>query len=375
MTRFAVTAPVGSTLDAIELTMQEGRIRLRTTAVSAPQEDLDAVALTERLLTTRPLATGWQAAGGQPQVVELRAGGRAIVQRLIGDGERHGIRVVNTSDAGLVIVDVDSPEPVSDDDLPTVAEHASRVEATALEEIVTVALSDDELAVIAGMAGLDRFPGASGGGPLERDRRRRAQQSLVARDYLRPEGDRLALDRGPGAVLTAAVNAIVTLHVEYATRERRERRLFHLAAGFALEHAPGPLDTHRFTVFATDALIRRLSAFLQMGARSAAPGPALTLTPSAFDRLHAAATRGALNGETSTSPHSAAPFLDGLRSYRSTARIRVARRDGERVTGGELAWLDTDANGLWEVVRSPQAVRISPTGPTAVLGALRALWA
>jgi hypothetical protein len=377
MGTFTVTTPERLRLHAVELNGNGGRLKVRAAGLPLPPGDHDLAALAGYTETAHPLADPWRAANGGPQHVTLPSGGEALVLLLADGAGGHGLRVVRRAGESVLVADASAPSPVPPERLAEVAELVSAVGAQAAPDVVELTLSGDELDVLAELTGLSRFPGLEDGPALDADRRLRGRQALVARGLVELVHNRPRVDRRAAVALEAALRPIMTVHADHTAAGRREQRLFHLAATHAVEHAPGPLGTHRFTAFPTHELLDRLGGFVGIGGRPVVEGGAATLPTPTFDRLVTAAQSGRLDPAAAASgaPAEAAAFVAALGAGLSSAnRLRVVRHARGRVTGGEVAWLDAGERGLWEVVRGTTGVRVTPFTPSDLLDRLRTLW-
>jgi hypothetical protein len=225
--------------------------------------------------------------------------------------------------------------------------------------------SEHELAALAQIGGATAFPGLEGRPTPSDSALVAARRALAARGTLRsgnpgpPE-----LDTGVAILVRAVLAAPGMIAVERSGRDGAESGLVHMSPGVGVlqrEVAPG---VHRLQPFADAQLGAVLSLSLGLDHRAAPDSPAITLSTGAY-----AALRNVVAGRPGAAEVApdVQPLADALESFVAAMRVRVLRRDGRRIVGGEVTWLDAGAAGLGEVEAAAESVRVAPTDGAGVL--------
>lgn len=213
----------------------------------------------------------------------------------------------------------------------------------------------DELTAIAELAGAAVFPG-TGDVRLGDEQRAEARRSLVQRGTILGDGNGgITIAAPERALFTCALGAAAVLEVRHGMRSA----LLHVTAPLTLEQSADEDGWQRLAAFPSAMLPRRLAALTHLAAGTPATGEPVALEP---------AQAGALaDGDAAAVP---AALGDDMRA---SACIRVIRRRGETISGGEIAWIDAGRRGLWQVTHRASGPALAPADGAAIMASVRAL--
>ena len=205
-------------------------------------------------------------------------------------------------------------------------------------DIESASYGVDELAAAAQLLGADAFPGVAVPQPALESARR----SLLARKVLAIDDEgKVKLTAPHSALLAAAVRSSAVVTADHRRRERAETRAWYLSPETSVEHSIEIGDVHRLARIETVDLLGALLVSVELVPRPAVDASEVVTTRATLDRALAAAGRG------EAAPGIADPLAGALESLESASSVRSLSRSDGRVVGGELAWLDTGAGGLW----------------------------
>ena len=214
----------------------------------------------------------------------------------------------------------------------------------------------EELAAVAQLLGAPAFPGVDGlGDPIERDASlRTARRSLLARSVLELDDEGILSIAAPHALLFGVALAPAVTILAQRSGAETESRAWYVHPNVAVEHTVPIGAVHGLGQIESTDVVPRLLDFLGVEAWSSEKEPASFDAPrELLDRVVAALRGGESAGLGADLPDEAAPFFDALGSFVASGYVRVLRRDGPKVVGGELSWLDTGAEGLWVIEPVP----------------------
>ena len=213
----------------------------------------------------------------------------------------------------------------------------------------------DELAALAELAGAPSFPG-TGEHTLDDPARREARRALVRRGTVVGDGNGgIAIEPAQRAMLGCALGANAVLSV----RRDGDVSLLHVRPSLTLEQRAAGAGRQRLVAFPTPMLPRRVATITGLAGATPGVGDPIVLSSAEAARLvtgDVTPLRGALAEEV-----------------RGTSAVHVLRRRGNRVTGGEIAWVDAGGRGLWLVTATPPALAPAPAAGSDVMARLRAL--
>ena len=222
---------------------------------------------------------------------------------------------------------------------------------------IAVRYSVEELSAIAELAGLGSFPG-TGEHLLEQPRERQAaRRALVARGTVGagPDGT-LAIEPGERALLGCALRPGAVLSVAHARGGAVTTSLVYVTRELSVLHAEEADGVHRLAAFPTAMLPRRVAALAHLSSRDSTGGEPVALTDAELERLRAGETPEALDG-----------------GARTSSRVSVLRRDGERVAGGDVVWVDAAGRGLMAVEPRDGGAVLAPVAARDLVERLRLL--
>ena len=222
----------------------------------------------------------------------------------------------------------------------------------------------DELAAAAQLLGAPALPGVV----LPQPALESARRSLLARRVLEidDEGE-VKLTAPHSALLAAAVRSSAVVTADHRRRERAETRAWYLSPRISVEHSIEIGDVHRLARIETADMLGALLVFVELVSRPAVDASVVVTTRAILDRALAAAGRG------EATPEIAEPLAGALESLESASSVRSLTRSDGRVVGGELAWLDTGAGGLWLLEPKDvhlEELRVSHVEQSAILDRL-----
>lgn len=209
----------------------------------------------------------------------------------------------------------------------------------------------EELLAIARLAGLSTFPGVdvtpvNDLGTEARDAAlRSARRSLVARNVV-------AIDQSGGArvappygeIFTTVLAPALFVSAERETASGRTVRLYHAVPAVAVEQSALPGGVYRLDAFEPQDIVHRALGFVGLAGQPAAQGETFSLPSAAYnDAVRRARTDGGDAGKGL--PKAAAAFMRAVASG-DLANVRALHRDGRRVVGGTLRWVDAPG-GMW----------------------------
>lgn len=206
----------------------------------------------------------------------------------------------------------------------------------------------DELAAAAELLGVPAFPGTNGAlagiGPEARDAAlRSARRSLLARGALEIDDEGILSVAAPHALIfRVALAPELVLTAERRGRDAVESRSFYVVPDAAVEHGVDVGRVHVLTQFDPAELLERVTRLVGLSGATAGDG-SFTTTGNALDE----ALRAAASGEPPSLPREAAPFVEAISHETRLLRINTLHRDGSRLVGGELTWIE--AGGSWLV--------------------------
>ena len=226
----------------------------------------------------------------------------------------------------------------------------------------------DELAALAALLGAPGFPGADEALPPESEAReaalRAARRSLLARGALEIDDGGILRVVAPHAELVAvALGRAAAVSIERRRPESLDRRSLYVADGAGVEHSAELGHVHRLERFDAADLAERVLERAELEDRPES-GDELEAAAEEFDAALAAAARG---------ENVSGPLGEALRTLRSFGRVTALRREGGRIVGGELAWLDLGEAGLRIVEPADEVGRlqIRPASGAAISDELR----
>jgi hypothetical protein len=325
--------PAASDADAAEIAAQHGG----ELAAQAP----GLVAKDERMLDaggTPVVAKRYRAGangadGAEVTFLYAAAGGQARIASLAAQGELDAASLRAAADivAGAAIIDA--------------------------PRRMTVAYSPEELAVLAGLLGVRSLPGVTAPPADGHAGRDAARRSLLARGVVRrAEDGRLVVHPAQRDLLGTLLRPRVVVSAEARDGERREVRLLYAGDAIGVTQARTPDGIHVFTTFPARELVgQSLAAAALRPAAGATEHEPMTVDLAELERLEA--TAGRADGESA----------NGLPRPSGAGRLRVLRRAGERVEGGDLRWLDAGDAGVWSAdVTDDGRVLLTPVEPRAI---------
>lgn len=255
--------------------------------------------------------------------------------------------------SGVVYALTASEAPPAEDE----RELAAMVAALRIDPRRPVDLSQEELWAIAELAGIPAFPGLEDREAPGEEVRLAARRALVARGALVADGDRVTLDRDTGALVRAVLTAPGMIAIQRRTRGGREGRLLHLSPLTGVRQYEAAPGVHRLEPFSPSQVPAAIATTAGLTGVAAAGGGPITLSRAAYQALreHGTVTEGAER------------LAEVTRSFVASVDARVLRRDGQRVVGGEVDWIDAGPAGLWAVERSGDDVTLTPEDGAGIL--------
>jgi hypothetical protein len=240
-----------------------------------------------------------------------------------------------------------------------------------------ISYSAEELATLTAAMGANGLPGLripwsdpqSDAGRGARASQAIAQRSLIARGVVTVQTDGTGVINPPhSTLLDLAISPALVLTVQRESGDLIESRFYYAHAGITVEHATPWLGVHRLSPFATSQLIPTAFAFLQLEARPPASGSSFEVVARLLQQFDASPSA------TDEPPSSDSPEMSRLKALLDTrvctAHFTVMYREGDEIRGGELAWVDAGAAGLWTAERKAagpameggaETVKIAPT--------------
>lgn len=226
------------------------------------------------------------------------------------------------------------------------------------ELTLRVALSFEELASLAELFGVEGFPGVpeelfAGVRPEIRDAMlSTASRSLIARRVVRvldEEEGTVEVVQPYAAVLGVVLEPDVVLTGQQQVGEESETRILYVSDDLMVEQSTPADFIHEFALLDAEDL---LPYALDLGddRDSSEVGSELTMPVHALDRLEDLIADGDLDGAKALVP-GGSPFVDALLQTRRSNHLQALHRDGERVVGGELTWVDGASRGIWLIDR------------------------
>ena len=203
----------------------------------------------------------------------------------------------------------------------------------------------DELAAVAQLLSVPAFPGTDGTlGALAADAQdaalRSARRSLLARRVLEIDEAGVLSVAAPHSVLfRVALAPLLVVTAERRLRDGIESRSFYLRPEVAVEHSVDIGRVHELAQFEPGELLARLGDFSGLDASRPAGDGAFEAGAEVLDE--------ALRGGSPALPPEAETFAEALSPNAGLSRVTALHRDGTRVVGGELTWID--AGALWLV--------------------------
>jgi hypothetical protein len=206
----------------------------------------------------------------------------------------------------------------------------------------------DELAAAAQLLGAPLFPGTNGAlSTLDPDARdaalRSARRSLLARGALEIDDEGVLSVAAPHALLfRVALAPELVVTAGRRARSGAESRSFYLLPDVAVEHSIDVGRVHVLTRFEPGQLLERVSSFVGLADATAGDG-SFTATGEELDE----ALRAGANGEPVALPPEAEAFTSAISERTRLLRVDALHRDGARIVGGELSWIE--AGDVWLV--------------------------
>jgi hypothetical protein len=350
-----VRADGGWSIDSVVLGAPSGRAAL-TLTVRPAASDADAAAVAAQ--------HGGELAAQAPGLVArdertLDAGGTSVVAKRYRAGE-DGAEVTFLYAAAGGQARIASLAAQGELDAASLRAAADVVAGAAILDAprrITVAYSPEELAVLAGLLGVRSLPGVTvppADGNAGRDAARR---SLLARGVVqRAEDGRLGVHPAQRDLLGTLLRPRVVVSAELRDGERREVRLLYAGDAIGVTQARTPEGIHVFTTFPARELVgQSLAAAALRAAAGATEHEPMTVDLAELERLEA--TAGRADAESA----------NGLPRPTGAGRLRVLRRAGERVEGGDLRWLDAGDAGVWSAdVTDDGRALLTPVEPRAI---------
>jgi len=225
---------------------------------------------------------------------------------------------------------------------------------------VALSFTVDELAAVAELAGAASFPGTGEHRLPDDERRAAVRAALVRRGTVTSDGNGgIALEPSQRAMFGCALGAQAVLAVDHHTRAGTDSAVFHATPRLSLAQTANHDGSQRLVAFPTAMLPRRIAAWSALAAGTPGTGEPLVLAVADAHRL--------LSGDVTATPAELASDV------RTASSVRVLRRRGDRLTGGEVGWVDAGGQGLWLLALGTSRAVLAPGTSTDVMGRLRAL--
>src|SRR5207249_3296146 len=106
--------------------------------------------------------------------------------------------------------------------------------------------------------------------------------------------------------------------------------------------------------------------FAELEKRSGVDAPAFTTPAAAFAALREGVRKGDLAEARERLGAGGSAFADAMADFRAWCTVRVLRRRGGTVEGGETTWIDA-GDALWRVEARGEAVDVQPISAVGIV--------